>query len=221
MLSLLDMNIILSTSNQVYVCTWYPHLISYCFIFEELMIYLYYSFEITRLPQIWLYMHTKINIAMHSYNINETVYRIALNFRGRKFLWFSWLWMESWKFFSRIFSHTRQEWKNIHDLMKVLSQIFILEQNSRNHESFLPRKFGAIRDCYNIVRLYILQHYANQISDKWLQIHAANIILRVHQYALIEQLGKCAYCMALGTVLLFMYCKYFRSYWIILTVTWE
>ena len=38
----------------------------------------------------------------------------------------------------------------------------------------------------------MLEHYANQISGKQLQIHTANIpILRVHQYPLIEQSAKC------------------------------
>ena len=46
-------------------------------------------------------------------------------------------------------------------------------------------------------------YYTNQISGKWLPTHAANVhILRVHQYALIEKSSKCAYCMALGNVLL-------------------
>ena len=59
---------------------------------------------------------------------------------------------------SRIFSHMRQARMSVHLLyiIKLVSQIiqnfmsfyheiFILEQNSRNHESVLPRKFGAIR----------------------------------------------------------------------------
>ena len=69
--------------------------------------------------------------------------------------------MESQKILSRIFSHMRQEWItdgvhsllaswNIQDFMKVLSRKIYFEQNSRNHESFLPQKFWAIR--YTLIR---------------------------------------------------------------------
>ena len=61
--------------------------------------------------------------------------------------------MESRKIFSRICSHVRQERVTAgiikHEIYpisrKFNHEIFILEQNLRNHESFLPRKFGAIR----------------------------------------------------------------------------
>ena len=35
---------------------------------------------------------------------------------------------------------------------KFYHEIFILEQSSRNHESFLPRKFGAIWYKYGVIQ---------------------------------------------------------------------
>ena len=63
-----------------------------------------------------------------SYTSLSKEYCIALNFRGRKLSWFLWL-MESWKFFSQIFSHTRQEWINAGIIMKY----------SLLHESFITK----------------------------------------------------------------------------------
>ena len=43
--------------------------------------------------------------------------------------------MNNRRYYHKIFTTSR----------KFYHEIFILEQNSRNHKSFLPRKFGAIR----------------------------------------------------------------------------
>ena len=66
---------------------------------------------------------------------------------------------ESRKFFTKIFSskfsHTRQGWITYGTTsQKFYHEIFILEQNSRNHESFLPRKFFAMKVWSYMVHTY-------------------------------------------------------------------
>ena len=61
---------------------------------------------------------------------------------------------------------------------KFYHEIFILEQNSRNHESFLPQKFGAMRYWLYygtsgpaalgikwIAEVYIIQHEARGLAS--------------------------------------------------------
>ena len=52
-------------------------------------------------------------------------------------------------------------------------EIFILEQNLRNHESFLPRKFGAIQ-YYKEVILIKPNMLANNIIEGYHHIEGEN-----------------------------------------------
>ena len=49
---------------------------------------------------------------------------------------------------------------------KFYDKIFILEQNSRNHESFLPLKFGAIRYVNETINNdYTSLHLVNRLFE--------------------------------------------------------
>ena len=52
--------------------------------------------------------------------------------------------MESQKFIHKYLGIHEGRMNNRRISRKFYHEIFILEQNSRNHESFLPQKFGAI-----------------------------------------------------------------------------
>ena len=81
---------------------------------------------------------------LHWISRQPAIYRIALNFQGRKLSWFLWFWMESQKFFHEYLVTWGKNEEMFTTLQKFYYKIFILEQNSRNHESFMPWKSDAI-----------------------------------------------------------------------------
>ena len=69
------------------------------------------------------------------------------------------------KIFTNIQSHKARmkKYPQLHE--SFYHEIFILEQNSRNRESFLPRKFGAIRQYQCIHAVVSYRCYPNQASQ--------------------------------------------------------
>ena len=102
----------------------------------------------------WAYLHKILHVWKIA-PILVVIYRIALNFRGRKLPWFSWLWMESRKFFSRIFSHTRQEWRNFQDFTKV----FITKYLFRNRIQEITKVFyHESLELYGMIIIFCKVH---------------------------------------------------------------
>ena len=73
--------------------------------------------------------------------------------------------MEWRKIFSQIFGHTRQEWRNIHDFIKVFfTKCLFFGTEFKKSWKFLPWKFGAIR--YAQTSLQVLRDIS--LTKRWI-----------------------------------------------------